>query len=336
MNIIEVKTQAEFDSLPTFFEKETEIRIIGEIKEISTTIRNAFFSVSGNGVVGSVYENGVVESVYGNGIVSYVSENGIVKSVSRNSIVKSVYGNGVVESVSGNSIVKSVSGSGVVESVYGNGTVNSVSENGAVESVYENGIVGSVYENGVVSHVFGNGIVKSVYGDGRVSYVSGNSVIHLFSPTAKVIKADQQATIIYQGYKGAPAKCADTVNILHLQKTGLTLQDFIKIYRVETSNEKLLLYKFVQTDFTDFYSGKIKYEVGTTVECPDWDDDINIECGGGLHLSSSVASCRMFDSSSNGHVLKCEVAPIDILVHPKPIFLQKVRCRKVKVLEEII
>ena len=354
MKTIKVKTQVKFDSLPTFFKKETEIKIIGEIREISTTIENTFFSVSGNGTivsifgngtvvsifgngrVDSIYGNGRVEAIYGNGRVGCIFDNGTVSHVFENSIVNHIFENGTVKSISGNGRVGFVSINSKVGSVSGNGTVESVSKNGTVGSVSGNGVVGSVSGNGVVGSVSGNGTVAYVSGSGVVEYASGNSVVHLFSPTAKVLEADQQATIIYRGCEGAPAKCADTVNILHLQKTGFTLQDFIKIYRVETSNGKLLLYKFVQTDFTDSYLEKIKYEVGTVVECSNWNDDINVECGSGLYLSSSVASCRRFNSSSSGHVLKCEVDPVDILVHPEPVFPQKVRCRKVKVLEEVI
>ena len=94
----------------------------------------------------------------------------------------------------------------------------------------------------------------------------------------------------------------------------------------------LILYKSVQKNYTDFYTGQVKYEVGKTVVCPDWDDRQSRECGGGLHLSPSIDLCKRFNK---GIYLKCEVSIKDILVHKNPDMPEKVRCKKVKVLEEI-
>jgi hypothetical protein len=78
----------------------------------------------------------------------------------------------------------------------------------------------------------------------------------------------------------------------------------------------------------DYYTGKIKYE--GKVICPDWNDDKNIECGNGLHLSPTP---EMALSYNNGLVLECKVRIKDIAVYEKNI--TKVRCKEVIVIKNI-
>ena len=89
-----------------------------------------------------------------------------------------------------------------------------------------------------------------------------------------------------------------------------------------------MLYKSVQDDHTDFYTGKIKYE--GTVECPDWDPDCNRKCGGGLHLSPIPEAALRYNQ---GKVLKCLVHPDNLVVYATDI--SKVRCRLVEVVWEV-
>jgi hypothetical protein len=94
----------------------------------------------------------------------------------------------------------------------------------------------------------------------------------------------------------------------------------------EKTEDGIILYKSVNpiTD-CDFFSGKVHYEIGKTVECPDWSDDPKIECGNGLHLCFSAFDAHCFKP---GKILRCVVKPEDIAVHPYDI--SKVRCKKVK------
>jgi hypothetical protein len=93
-------------------------------------------------------------------------------------------------------------------------------------------------------------------------------------------------------------------------------------------NGSVFLFKSVNPKTgCDFQTGKIKYE--GTVECPDWNPDPEIECGGGLHLSPTKGDALSYHF---GKVLKCRVKKEDIVVYPKN--LTKVRCRKVEVLKE--
>ncbi len=114
---------------------------------------------------------------------------------------------------------------------------------------------------------------------------------------------------------------------------SFNLKKFINIYNVEKSGKtKIILYKSVTDSYKDFHNGTINYKVGTTVTCPDWNNEFTGECGYGLHLCGKPEQTQTFNK---GKILKCEVAIKDIVVHNNPKYPTKVRCRKVKVLEEV-
>jgi len=94
-------------------------------------------------------------------------------------------------------------------------------------------------------------------------------------------------------------------------------------------NPKLVkLYKSVKADDTDFYTGKIHYEKGKEIICPDWDSKYNGECGQGFHLSPT------FEMAQQYNVGKCKsfwVHVNDFKVYPPN--LTKVRAKKVLVID---
>jgi hypothetical protein len=99
----------------------------------------------------------------------------------------------------------------------------------------------------------------------------------------------------------------------------LSVLDFI----AEHNGDDIVLYKSVNPETgCDFRTGKIKYELGSIVECPDWDPDPERQCGGGLHLSPTALGTQSFNV---GKILKCLVKREDIVVYSKNI--EKVRCR---------
>ena len=138
--------------------------------------------------------------------------------------------------------------------------------------------------------------------------------------------------MVYQDCQGEPTEYDQTVIINHTTRSPYNFTHFSKIYDVSEKKGKVILYKSVSSDLTDFYTGRVKYEIGKEVVCPDWDDNIDRECGGGLHLSPSIDHCKLFNT---GRYLKVEVDVADILVHPSPQYPYKIRCSKCKVLEEI-
>jgi len=115
----------------------------------------------------------------------------------------------------------------------------------------------------------------------------------------------------------------DNATSKQLSNIGYTKNDLLAI--AEHNNDKIVLYKSVNPDtFCDFYTGKIKYEIGKEVECPDWDSNEIFQCGNGLHLSIFPFTAQIYNE---GTILRCLVDPDDVVVFPDDI--TKVRCRKV-------
>ena len=109
------------------------------------------------------------------------------------------------------------------------------------------------------------------------------------------------------------------------------LKTFKEVYPENVVDGEIILYKSVSpTNLTDFKTGKIKYEIGKTIDCPDFDPDKNRECGGGLHLSPTPELALNYNQ---GKLLKCRVKVKDMVIYSKCI--TKVRCRKVFVEGEV-
>jgi hypothetical protein len=156
-------------------------------------------------------------------------------------------------------------------------------------------------------------------------------VVARMTSSIKVHSEDTNITVKQYSTAICLAKCKiqqdKTANVIVCPPVDYDLKLFCDIYKNNLlGKSKIILYKSVNPDtLCDFYTGKIKYQ--GTVICPDWDSDINRECGGGLHLSPSPSLALNYNE---GEILKCVANLKDIVVYPKNI--TKVRCRKVKVL----
>jgi len=100
---------------------------------------------------------------------------------------------------------------------------------------------------------------------------------------------------------------------------------------LKEEDKSIILYKIVNNDYCDFYTGTIKYEVGKETICHDWSNE-DKECGNGLHLSPIPEFAMEYHQ---GKILKCKVRLEDIKVYSKCNFANKVRCKKVFVMEEV-
>lgn len=109
---------------------------------------------------------------------------------------------------------------------------------------------------------------------------------------------------------------------------------FIKIMNISIDNEtkKLILYKTVNKDYKDYYTNKIKFEIGKEIECLDWKDNNFIECGSAFHCST-LDECIKIAKENDYHILKVLVAKEDINIYIHN--LNKIRCKKLFVLREI-
>ena len=192
----------------------------------------------------------------------------------------------------------------------------------------QNGLI-FVSDNATIQFVSGNATIQFVYDNATIQSVYDNATIKIYADTVCVKSIIQEAVIICQDCN--PKLPKKIPHLIKTKKALHNLKSFCKIYEEQTTKDSIILYKSVNPEtLCDFHTGKIKYEIGKVVECFDFNPDKEIECGQGLHLSPTP---EMALSYNKGKVLKCEVKKKDIAVYPYNI--TKVRCKKVKVLDEV-
>jgi hypothetical protein len=208
-----------------------------------------------------------------------------------------------------NSTVKAYGNSTV--KAYGNSTVEAY-DNSMVKA-WDNSTV-KAWDNSTVE-AYDNSMVKAYDNSTVKAYGYSTVVGHHASVIICMLHDNPDAITVHDD-----AREIITKQWLH------TVESFIDCYMQNVQNDgRILLYKSVKEDLTDFFSGRIKYE--GIVRCPDWDPNPNRECGGGLHLSPTPELALWHNE---GKILQCLVRPDDFVVYPTNI--KKVRCREVEVI----
>lgn len=174
-----------------------------------------------------------------------------------------------------------------------------------------------------------------VCGSAQIKSILDNAQLTVDSKDVIVTKAKDNSIIIcYKKCKIlSKQKTVTVIKTAKVKLNSFTLSKFIDRYAVEKEGKYIILYKSVNPDtYCDFKTGKIKYEIGTTVICPDWDEKFTGECGYGLHLSPTPYFALAFN---DGKVLKCRVKISDCRTVKNPQYPTKVSCKQVEVLEEV-
>ena len=96
----------------------------------------------------------------------------------------------------------------------------------------------------------------------------------------------------------------------HIGDKSLTPKEYLKNCGIEIKNQFVILYKSVKSDFCSYKIDDIKYIIGKETIAPDWDKNVTIECGKGLHLSPTIQQARLFNDG--GLYLACRVKLSDI------------------------
>ena len=213
-----------------------------------------------------------------------------------------------------------------------NSQVSVMRENSQVSVMRGNSQVSKMRENSQVSVMCENSQVSEMWGNSQVSEMRENSISKIYSKFVKIKYASENSIIIFYDIKkikfkhSRNVKIIETNTIKHINK----ITDYFT--KEEIKNKKVELIKIVDNDYYDFYIHTVKYEVGKIIECPDWKDTNEIECGNALHLSKTIQKAKKYNKP--GKILKCEVLLSDMRVY-KYGYQDKFRCKKVKVLEEI-
>ena len=400
-----IKTQSEFDTLPLSFKSFTEIRIVGQLRNISKTPKNSYVIISGSANIGSISGSANIGSISGSVNIKSISgsanigsisgsvniryicgsvniesifDSVNIESISNSANIESISGSTNIESISDSVAIKYISGSVIIryifnsvtikfisnsvtikyisgsvsieyitdfariQSISDSATIKSISGSVSIENVFGSVItIGSVFGSAFIKTISGSvnigsisdsAIINSASGFINIGSIIGNAIIRVLEEKVQILEAGQQSTIIYHNCKSKPKKSSKTTSIIYKTKAKFEWINFSKIYNIQVKNRIVILYKSVREDLTDHHTGKIKYKIGTIVTAPDWNPDPTLECGGGLHVSPSISDCKRFN---NGRYLKCSVNVKDIVVHPKPLYPYKVRCKQLRVLEEV-
>jgi hypothetical protein len=213
--------------------------------------------------------------------------------------------------------------------IYGNSTVRAYG-NSTVRA-YDNSTV-RAYDNSTVRacgnstvRAYGNSTVRA-YGNSTVTAYD-NSTVTAYDNYVTFDAILMFAVVIMIGCICKVKRKSKTAHIIKTKiKNQYTKKDFIDLYG--NGGKEITLYKSVNPNNScDFYSGKIQYT--GTVECPDWDNDQNKQCGNGLHLSPLPEMALKYNE---GKLLVCKANIKDFVVYPYDI--TKVRCKKVTVIGE--
>ena len=126
---------------------------------------------------------------------------------------------------------------------------------------------------------------------------------------------------------GANLRGAD----LYGAKIILTLDDYLKTYKIKTTKEYIYLYKIVKDNYKSFFSSNpITYEVGKEYSVDKVDNNIFTECSYGLSVATEFW-CRQ---QGSGRILQVKVHWKDIITIPINTN-GKIRVRKLQVIKEI-
>ncbi|KKN72816.1 hypothetical protein LCGC14_0406710 [marine sediment metagenome] len=114
-------------------------------------------------------------------------------------------------------------------------------------------------------------------------------------------------------------------------KIILTLDDYLKTYKIKTTKEYIYLYKIVKDNYKSFFSSNpITYEVGKEYSVDKVDNNIFTECSYGLSVATEFW-CRQ---QGSGRILQVKVHWKDIITIPINTN-GKIRVRKLQVIKEI-
>jgi hypothetical protein len=352
-----VKTQAEWDALPDSFEEWTEIHIRGKLTEICRAITNAEIHVGYSATINYVGDSATIKDVRGSATINYVGDSATINYVGGSATInyvgysatinyvggsatinyvgdsatiKDVRGSATINYVRGSATIKDVRGSATIKDVRGSATINYVGDSATIKDVGYSATINYVGDSATIKDVGYSATIKDVRDSATIKDVRMNAVISQVRSKSVIIeRLSDYATVICIDEKCTIKKQAKTASVIVCPRVLYDIKLFADIYKDNlVGKNKITLYKSVNPGtLCDFYTGKIKYE--GTVTCPDFDPNPERECGDGLHLSPTPEMALRYNE---GKVLKCEVALKDIVVYGHNI--DKVRCRKVKVIGE--
>jgi len=310
-----ITSVAEFENLQDF---DGIIKLnLRKTEDIEWTPKNAKVELIG-GTVNNI-SGGVVSCIW-DGTVNNIN-GGIVNNINGGMVIG--VNDGVINNIGGGT-VDNING-GIVNYIW-DGKVNNV--HGGFIDIINGGMVNIIW-SGTVNNISGDSVVNNI-SNSVINNISGNSVVKITNDLL-IESVKENAVVICEGCKPTFRHKDKTASIIYRERLKMDKKRYKNLFHVETekNGQYWIMYKSVKDDDTDFWSGKIKYENGKVVECPDWHEDYENECGHGLHLSPQPWMTQRYNI---GKIKKCRVKVGDIKIHPTPLMPDKVRCKKVEVI----
>ena len=156
----------------------------------------------------------------------------------------------------------------------------------------------------------------------------GSAIVYLF---ARAVARIMSSAVAVHAKGGAmvilhvPVDVVATETVTVIDRVIRSVETWAMVYGAKrTQDDRLVLFKWVQTDGTSGYG--TQYIAGEVVTANDWDSDPERECGGGLHACASLADARKYKPSEEALAVELWVDPADCRVPlPTDTMPEKIR-----------
>ena len=322
-----VKSQEEYDVIPPDYAGEIIIDAPPNSPLcINTTPKGATVNIAGYTQIHQVYGSAQINEVYDSAQIRDVCGSAQINVVCGAARIRDVCGLAQIHQVYGSAQISNVYGSAQINVVCGAARIINVYDSAQIRIVCGSARITQVYGLARINVVCGAARIINVYDSAQINWIGGLSFVNIRSNNVAVRRARQQALISLVDCVIEINTSPEVVIARRTTNYSFTPVDYTAVHEENVLPDgRILLYKSVTAEDTDFCTGQIKYE--GTVECPDWDPNLERQCGGGLHLSPTPQQALDYNQ---GKILECAVALEDFVVYKTD--LSKVRCRQVEVL----
>lgn len=187
---------------------------------------------------------------------------------------------------------------------------------------------GTTYNMAVINRVFEKAVV--VLRGNSSAELRGNSSAVLRENSSAELWGNSQAVDVES--KGNAITNGNS-RVVYLPRN---IEEYIKYYSLDSTDEYVTLYKAVHKSNGKYYSDYDKsfcYEIGKVADSPIFSKNVSQQCGSGLHLAHLVYALAFGKDWSDCAILECRAKKEDVVV---PIPNQgKVRVPRCEVVREI-
>ena len=161
---------------------------------------------------------------------------------------------------------------------------------------------------------------------------SSQPTIVCWASSQPTIDAWQQSTLVMRGDKKKVTSHQQSL-VRYIDEENnkfASVKAWLKYWELTPIDGKVTLFKAVRPDSKDFHSQTVLYTDGATVECPDWIEDFDEECGHGLHCSPHLFLTEKY--AQLPHIHKAMIVDVVDICLPKGAMSMpdKVRVKKVQ------